>query len=140
MDKDVNCEREGVLDMKKAGMVILAVMMVVLAGCGARPAEENAGRENIYPGPDEVASSLEAAGFEVERSENFEQLEISTTRIKAVNGEEYLDICYDIASAEDMSKIEEYYQGNYKKYNLLSDDAMICCYSSESVAQSAGLQ
>ncbi len=140
LDKEVNCEREGVLGMKKAGMVILGVVMIALAGCGTRPEEENVGRENTYPGPDEVAASLEAAGFELERSENFEQLEISTTRIKAVNGEEYLDICYEVSSAEDMNRIEEYYEGSYSQYNILSDDEMICCYSSESALQNAGLQ
>ena len=60
--------------------------------------------------------------------------------IKAVIGEDYLDICYDVTSAEDIGRIEEYYQGSYEKYNLMSDDEMICCYSSESVLQSAGLQ
>ncbi len=126
--------------MRKVGIVILAVVMLTLSGCGSRPVTEDVGRESTYPEADEVAANLEAAGFAVESFESFEELGLNVSRIKAVNGEDYLDICYDVTSAEDIGRIEEHYQGSYEKYNLMSDDEMICCYSSESVLQSAGLQ
>lgn len=126
--------------MRKVGVVMLTVMMLTLSGCGVQSEAENVGRESTYPEADEVAANLEEAGFDVESLESFEELGLNVSRIKAVNGEDYLDICYEVPSAEDMGRIAEHYRGSYEKYNLMSDDEMICCYSSESVLQSAGLQ
>lgn len=89
---------------------------------------------------DAVAESLESAGFEVERSGVFEGLDIETTRIKAVNGDDYLDICYHVPSADDMDEIVTYYTQNYKKYNLVSGTDVVYCYSSDSVEETAGLR
>lgn len=119
--------------------VVLAVMFA-LAGCGAQSTVKIVEEEKTYPEPDTVVSSLEGAGFEVEKSENFDEIGVNATRIKAVSGEEYLDVCYNVSSADDMDKIVEYYTGSYKKYNLVSDDEVVYCYSSEAVIESAGLE
>jgi len=125
--------------MKKLGAAVLAVMLLMLAGCGGQSTVKIVEEEKTYPEPDAVVSSLEDAGFTVEKSESLEEAGVEATRIKAVNGDEYLDVCYHVASADDMDKIVEYYTGNYKKYNLVSDDEVVYCYSSESVIESAGL-
>lgn len=125
--------------------IILAIA-IVLPGCGseaAKAAAEQAKREEEpYPEADAVVSALEEAGFEVEKSDNFGELGIDVTRITAVNGEEYLDLCYDIASSDDQDKIVAYYTGtdSYRNYNLVSDGDIVYCYSSETVVESAGLQ
>lgn len=130
---------------KICAAIILAVA-IVLPGCGSEAAKmtaEQAKREEEpYPEADAVVSALEEAGFEVEKSDSFGELGIDVTRITAVNGEEYLDLCYDIASSDDQDKIVAYYTGtdSYRNYNLVSDGDIVYCYSSETVIESAGLQ
>ncbi len=126
--------------MKKLGIAVLVMMMIALVGCGGQSTVKIIEEERTYPEPDAVVSSLEDAGFTVEKSESIAEAGVEATRIKAVNGEEYLDVCYNVASSEDMDKIVEYYTGSYKKYNLVSDDKVVYCYSSESVVESAGLE
>ena len=127
--------------------VMILAVAVAMSGCGndtaAKEAVEQAQREEEpYPEADTVVSTLEEAGFAVEKSDSFEELGINVTRITAVNGEEYLDLCYDIASADDQDKIVGYYTStdSYRNYNLVSDDNVVYCYSSEYVIESAGLQ
>lgn len=127
--------------------VMILAMAIAVSGCGgdtaAKEAAEQAKREEEpYPEADAIVSTLKEAGFEVEKSDSFEELGINVTRITAVNGEEYLDLCYDIASSDDQDKIVEYYTStdSYRNYNLVSDDNVVYCYSSESVIESAGLQ
>lgn len=128
--------------MRAKRVCIAMVMSVVfiLAGCGGQSAAEIPEEERVYPEPDAVVSSLEEAGFTVEKSESIEEAGVEATRIKAVNGDEYLDVCYNVASSDDMNKIVEYYADSYKKYNLVSDEEVVYCYSSESVIRSAGLE
>lgn len=118
----------------------MVIMMLALAGCGAQSTVEIVTEEKTYPEPDTVAESLEGSGFSVERFEKFEELGIDAVRVKAVNGDEYLDICYSVSSMEDMDAIVAYYTENYKQYNLVSDTDVVYCYSSESVEDMAGLQ
>lgn len=127
--------------MEKKGICIalLVLAMSALAGCGGQSTVKIVEEERTYPDSDAVAGSLEDAGFTVEKSEGIAEIGVEATRIKAVNGNEYLDVCYNVASSDDMNKIVEYYTGNYKKYNLVSDNEVVYCYSSESVLESAGL-
>ncbi len=138
--QDAGQERSIAWKMRKWMVAVLLVLLTVPAGCGARPTVEIVAEEKTYPEPDAVAESLESAGFEVERSEVFEGLDIETTRIKAVNGDDYLDICYHVPSADDMDEIVTYYTQNYKKYNLVSGTDVVYCYSSDSVEETAGLR
>ena len=66
--------------------------MFVLAGCGANPPAEAAVEERTYPGSDEVADRLEEAGYYVEQYDEFEELGIAASRVKAAAGDDYLDI------------------------------------------------
>lgn len=129
---------------RRIGTALTLAALLVLSGCGAdAAAEEQAKREETpYPQAAEVVSALEEAGFEVEQSDDFEELGINVTRITAINGEECLEVCYDIASEDDREKIVDYYTSadRYRKYSLVSDDEIVYCYSSESMAESAGLQ
>lgn len=127
--------------MRAKGICIAVMMLAMsaLAGCGGQSTVKIVEEERTYPGPDEVAGSLEDAGFTVEKSESIAEAGVEATRVKAVKDDEYLDVCYNVASSDDMDKIVEYYTGNYKKYNLVSDDEVVYCYSSESVVESAGL-
>ena len=120
-------------------IALLVLAMSALAGCGRQSTGKIVEEERTYTDPDTVAGSLEDAGFTVERSEGIAEIGVEATRIKAVNGNEYLDVCYNVASSDDMDKIVEYYTGNYKKYNLVSDNEVVYCYSNESVLESAGL-
>lgn len=132
--------------MKKRRMctALTLAALLILSGCGTdAAADEQAKREEApYPEADGVVSALEEAGFQVEQFSDFEELGINVTRITAVNGEECLEVCYDIASEDDRDKIVDYYTStdSYRKYSLVSDDEIVYCYSSESVARSAGLQ
>lgn len=126
----------------KAKRICIMVMMaaaLALTGCGGQSTVKIIQEEKTYPEPDTVADSLEAAGFTVEKSESLTDAGVEATRVKAVKDEEYLDICYNVASSDDMNKIVEYYTENYKKYNLVSDDDVVYCYSSEAVTEAAGL-
>ncbi len=127
--------------MRAKGICIAVMMLAMsaLTGCGGQSTVKIVEEERTYPEPDEVASSLEDAGFTVEKSESIAEAGVEATRVKAVKDDEYLDVCYNVASSDDMDKIVEYYTGNYKKYNLVSDDEVVYCYSSESVVESAGL-
>ncbi len=127
--------------MRAKGICIAVMMLAMstLTGCGGQSTVKIVEEERTYPEPDEVANSLEDAGFTVEKSESIAEAGVEATRVKAVKDDEYLDVCYNVASSDDMDKIVEYYTGNYKKYNLVSDDEVVYCYSSESVVESAGL-
>lgn len=130
---------------RRTGAIIMAAVLAVLPGCGSSAsaeAEQAKREEEPYPAVEEIVSALEEAGYDVERSDSFAELGIEADRITAVNGEEYLDVCYDIASADDQDKIVAYYMNtdSYRKYSLVSDDGIVYCYSSESVAECAGLQ
>lgn len=121
----------------------MILTMMILSGCGSKAPAEQAKREEApYPEANAIVSSLEEAGYDVEESDSFEELGISVTRITAVNGEEYLDLCYGVTSSADQDSIAAYYTNtdSYRKYNLVSDGDTIYCYSSESVIESAGLQ
>lgn len=126
--------------MKKTGIVILLLLVFTISGCGQSSTVKIITEEKTYPDPDTVAGNLEDAGYTVERSETFEGLDIEAVRIKAVNGDEYIDICYDVSAMADMDKIIEYYMDDYKKYNLVSDTGIVFCYSSDEAVESAGLQ
>lgn len=127
--------------MSRKGAAAALAVMCMLAGCGANNDKkvEAAREEKVYPEEKEVAASLEEAGFEVEQTDDFAELDLKVSRIKAVKGEEYLDLCYDVVSDEDSDRIVEYYSQSYQKYNLVVDEETVYCYSSESVLQSAGL-
>ena len=125
--------------MKKMGLAILLIMALALTGCGTQSTVKVITEEKTYPEPDVVASSLESAGFTVERYDRFEEVEVAATRIKAVNGSDYLDICYYVGSDEDIDAVVEYYINNYKKYNLVSDTSVVYCYSGDDVVDIAGL-
>lgn len=126
--------------MKKLCIVVLLVLVFTISGCGNGSTIKIITEEKIYPQPDTVISNLENAGYTVERSGGFEGLDVETDRIKAINGDEYIDICYNVSSTADMDMIIEYYMDNYKKYNLVSDTDIVFCYSNDSVVESAGLQ
>ncbi len=126
--------------MKKLSFVILFVLVFAVSGCGKSSTVKIVTEEKTYPEPDEVAGNLENAGYTVERSEGLEGLEVKTDRIKAVNGDEYIDICYNVSSVTDMDMIIEYYMDCYEKYNLVSDTEIVFCYSNDVVLESAGLQ
>ncbi|MCM1266877.1 MAG: hypothetical protein NC302_03155 [Bacteroidales bacterium] len=144
--------------MRTKGICIALLLsaMAALTGCGGRSeakidaeieeeideealADAMKADEKTYPDLDAVAESLEDAGFTVERAESVAEAGVEAERVKAVKGEEYLDICYNIASDEDRDKIVEFYTGNYQKYNLVSDDEVVYCYSSEWVLETVGL-
>lgn len=127
------------MKMKKSGLAILLVMALALTGCGTQSTVKVVTEEKTYPEPDEVVGNLESAGFTVERYEEFEELDIVTTRIKASNGDDYLDICYYVGDDADIDAIVEYYIGNYKQYNLVSDSSVVYCYSGDDVVDIAGL-
>lgn len=124
----------------RVGTILLLLLAFALSGCGRHSTIEVITEEKVYPEPDEVIGNLEAAGFEVESFGMFEELELETTRIKAVKGKEYLDICYHVPSEKDLDAIIEYYTDNYKQYNLVSNADIVFCYSGESVKTDAGLQ
>ena len=126
--------------MKKMGIVVLLLLVFTISGCGKSSTIKIVTEEKTYPEPDTVISNLENAGYTVERSEGIEGLDVETDRIKAMNGDQYIDVCYNVASMADMDMIIEYYTGNYKKYNLVSDTNIVFCYSDDSVVESAGLQ
>lgn len=109
-----------------------------LTGCGSeQPPEEKLD----FPEPEEVISSLEEEGYQVESFDDFEELDsIKVTRIKAVKGESYLDVCYNVASEDELNKIIEYYSANYKNYNIFSNIDIVFCYSDEDVVQIADLK
>lgn len=127
------------MKIKKVCIAVMLIMVFVLAGCGSQSTVKVITEEKTYPEPDEVAESLENAGFSVERYGRFEEVGVATTRIKAVNDSDYLDICYYVGSDEDMDAIVEYYINNYKKYNLVSDTNVVYCYSGDDVVSIAGL-
>lgn len=139
-----NFRTEDSMKKRRICTALTLAALLILSGCGAdAAANEQAKREEEpYPQAAEVVSALEEAGFQVEQSDDFTELGISVTRITAVNGEEYLDVCYDIASEDDRDKIVDYYtsEDSYRKYSLVSDEEIVYCYSSESVVESAGLQ
>lgn len=124
--------------MKKSALVIILIMTLALAGCGTQSTVQVVTEEKTYPKPDEVAGNLESAGFTVERYEEFKELNIVATRVKAVNGNDYLDICYNVGD-DDVDAIVEYYIGNYKQYNLVSDSSVVYCYSGDDIVNIAGL-
>lgn len=126
--------------MKKLCIVVLLVLVFAVSGCGESSTVKIVTEEKTYPEPEEVISSLENAGYTVERSEGIEDPEVQADRIKAVNGDEYIDICYNVSSTADMDQIIEYYMDQYEKYNLVSDTKIVFCYSNEAVVESAGLQ
>ncbi len=126
--------------MKKLSFVILFVLVFAVSGCGKSSTVKIVTEEKTYPEPDEVVGNLENAGYTVERSEGLEGLEVETDRIKAVKGDEYIDICYNVSSVTDMDMIIEYYMDCYEKYNLVSDTEIVFCYSNDGVLESAGLQ
>lgn len=132
---------EGIVQMKRKGVAVALVVMCALAGCGTDNGKEveAAREERVYPEEKDVVACLEEAGFEVEQTEDFEELDLAVSRVRAVKDGEYLDLCYDVASEDDSDKIVEYYTQSYQKYNLVIDDETVYCYSSESVLQSAGL-
>lgn len=119
--------------------MVMVTAALALAGCGGQSTVKVVQEEKTYPEPDTLADSLEAAGFTVEKAESVAETGVEASRITAVKDGEYLDICYDVASVDDMNTIVEYYTGNYKKYNLVSDDDVVYCYSSEAVIEAAGL-
>lgn len=127
------------MKIRKVGIAVMLVMAFVLTGCGSQSTVKVITEEKTYPEPDEVAASLENAGFTVERYDRFEEVGVAATRIKAVNDSDYLDICYYIGSDEDIDTIVEYYINNYKKYNLVSDTSVVYCYSGDDVVDVAGL-
>ena len=126
--------------MNRKGVAAALAVMCMLAGCGGNNEEkvEAAREEQVYPEEKDVVASLEEAGFEVEQTDDFAELDLDVSRIRAVKGEEYLDLCYDVAS-DASDNIVEYYAQSYQKYNLVVDEETVYCYSSESVLQSAGL-
>lgn len=126
--------------MKKLSIAVLIVLVFALSGCGKSSTIKIVSEEKTYPESDTVASNLEEAGYTVERSEEFEGLDVKTDRIKAVNGDEYIDICYNVSSMTDMDKIIEYYMDHYEKYNLVSGTEVVFCYSDDAAVESAGLQ
>lgn len=118
----------------------LLLLTLLLSGCGSKSASELIEEKKSYPEPQEVISNLEENNYQVESYESFEDLGINAVRIKAVKDDEYLDICYDVLSEDDLNKIIEYYVENYKNYNLISNVDIVFCYSSEIVIENAGLQ
>ena len=119
--------------------LLMVMSMTLLSACGFGKAEEIPEEKLGFPDSQEVINNLEENNYEVETFETFEDLGIQTTRIKAVKGEEYLDVCYDVASDDDINRIIEYYSDNYVNYNLISNVDIVICYSSESVVKDAGL-
>lgn len=123
--------------------------MLIFTGCGKSEESErlnaylqenySAPEEAGYPVPGEVVSALEEAGFEVEQYEEVGELGIKADRVRAVKDEQYLDICYGVADEQEAQDIMEYYIERYDKCNLMNNDGTVFCYSSESVAEQAGL-
>lgn len=126
--------------MRKSCMILLLLIMLVIPGCGDQSTIKVVTEKKTYPELDEVASNLENAGFEVERYGSFEEAGVGATRIKAEKDDEYLDLCYDVESRTDLDTIINYYMGNYKRFNLVSDEDVVYCYSSDFVIESAGLK
>ncbi len=126
--------------MRKTIVIILAGIMFVLAGCGANPPAEAAVEERTYPGSDEVADRLEEAGYYVEQYDEFEELGIAASRVKAAAGDDYLDMCFDVASVEDINTVMAFYSENYPRSNIMSDTDVVYCYSTDSVLVTVGLQ
>lgn len=132
-----------------ATITLVIAASLALAGCGqSKEAKElNAYLEANYsapeevgcPAPEELASALEEMGFEVERNEEVGELGIKTDRVTAVKDEQYLDICYGVTDEQEAADIMDYYIDNYDKCNIMNDGAAVFCYSSESVAEQAGL-
>ena len=141
--------------MKKKKTVLFAIITLVTAlsfvctGCGrSKEAEElnayleanySAPEEVGYPEAEELASALEELGFDVERNETVGELGIKTDRVTAVKDEQYLDICYGVTDEQDAEHIMDYYMENYDRCNIMNDRETVFCYSSESVAEQAGL-
>lgn len=145
--------------LKKTGISILLLLtftlLFTLSGCGKNDTMEVADKEvpdedaaeyipegKVYPEPDDVGDYLEEEGYEVERFNSFEELEIDVTRVKAEKDGKYLDICYDVASLDDLNTIIEYYVGSYAQYNLVSDTekGIVYCYSDESIVKDIGFE
>ena len=128
--------------MKKIRVPFITVLLfltLLFSGCGSSPADVTEEKKD-YPKSQEVINNLEENGYQVETFDTFEELGINTTRIKAVKDEEYLDVCYDVSSTDELNEIIEFYSSNYKKYNLISNVDMVFCYSSEVVIENSGLQ
>ena len=140
--------------MKKKNTVWFVMMLMIAAlflftGCGkSKEAEQlnayleenySAPEEKGYPAPDDLADALEAAEFSVERYEETEELGITADRVKAIKGEEYLDICYGVTDEQDVQDIMEYYIEQYDKCNIMTAKDAVVCYSSQAVAEQAGL-
>ena len=128
------------MKIRKIIIISMILIVVLLSGCGRQSTVKLIEEKKTYPEPETVINSLEESGFQVECFDNFEELGIETTMIKAIRDEEYIDICYDVLTENDLDEIIEYYTSNYKKYNLVSNVDLVFCYSSEAVAEEAGLQ
>lgn len=144
------------MEMKPAGKTAkqfaaaaCCLTVVMLAGCSdTRQAEEinsyleenySAPEKETYPEADDLISRLEDAGFETTRADCFEELGISTVRIKAVKDDQYLDICYNVTDKENVQDIIDYYMQNYDRCNLTNSEGTVFCCSSDSVMEQAGL-
>ncbi len=133
---DIANNKRRPVDLRSA-LCILLLAAAVFAGCGQKQPQE---RKLEFPTAEEVAESMEEQGYEVERFDSFEELDsLKTTRIKAVQGEKYLDICYGVETEDDINRIIDYYSSNYKNYNLFSNVDTVFCYSGQDVIQTAGL-
>lgn len=128
------------MKIKKHIVTIMLLIAFSLTGCGNQSTVKLIEEKQTYPEPETVAANLEEAGFEVERFDSFEELGIEALRIKALKDDEYIDICYNVPSENDLDAVIEYYMGNYEKYNLVSNVDLVFCYSSENVVKEAGLQ